>query len=211
MELLRDEVERKKKDLEKQCERKWRSMPLPDRMEIQVWQKRANDKERLLRQKLEERRAVKRKNLIGQREKRRRLSDDTIEKIYTVLTGVASYNSAVEKTREGIQEEELSQQRGERFEEIMQNEVEKQQGETEQESEEFTQTREEGVNKNVAFVSENVVNLLERILTSFELSVLSRGLNFCPAPKKINRSELIKDIREFGPIFIRRASRRILI
>ena len=72
---------------------------------------------------------------------------------------MASYNSAVEKTREGIQEEELSQQRGERFEEIMQNEVEKQQRETEQESEELTQTREEGVNKNVAFVSENVVNL----------------------------------------------------
>ena len=53
MELLRDEVERKKKDLEKQDERKWRSMALPDRMEIQVWQKRANDKERPVRRKLE--------------------------------------------------------------------------------------------------------------------------------------------------------------
>ena len=67
MELLRDEVERKKKNLEKQDERKWRSMALPDRMEIQVWQKRANDKKRSVRRKLEERGAVKRQNLIGQR------------------------------------------------------------------------------------------------------------------------------------------------
>ena len=34
------------------------------------------------------------------------------------------------------------------------------------------------------FVSENVVNLSNRVLTSDEIQVLSRGLNFCPAPKK---------------------------
>ena len=37
------------------------------------------------------------------------------------------------------------------------------------------------------FVSENVVNLSNRVLTSDEVQVLSRGLNFCPTPKNINR------------------------
>ena len=48
------------------------------------------------------------------------------------------------------------------------------------------------------FVSENVVNLSNRVLTSDEVQVLSRGLNFCPTPKNIDRFQLKKDLDEFG-------------
>ena len=46
------------------------------------------------------------------------------------------------------------------------------------------------------FVSENV-KLSDRILTNAEIKVLSKGLNFCPTPKEINKFELVKDSREF--------------
>ena len=160
---------------------------------------------------------VKWQNLIGN-EKMSRLRDDEIEKFHVVLTDVAAYNRTVEASRvvelrvgekeevgrwlrvreELIQEEELREQQEERFEEVIQNEAEKQQGETGQESKELTQTREEGVNKNVGFVAENLVNLLGRILTSFKVGVLSRGLNFCPIPKEINMFEFIKVYGNFG-------------
>ena len=48
------------------------------------------------------------------------------------------------------------------------------------------------------FVSENVVNLSNRVLTSDEVQLLSRGLNFCPTPKNIDRFQLKKDLNEFG-------------
>ena len=48
------------------------------------------------------------------------------------------------------------------------------------------------------FVSENVVNLSNRVLTPDEIQVLSRGLNFRPTPKNIDKFQLKKDLDEFG-------------
>lgn len=45
-------------------------------------------------------------------------------------------------------------------------------------------------------MSENV-KLSDWILTNAEIKVLSKGLNFCPTPKEINKFELVKDSREF--------------
>lgn len=46
-------------------------------------------------------------------------------------------------------------------------------------------------------VSNNVFNLSSRILTQSEISILSKGLNFCPTPKSINRFQVKSDIVEF--------------
>lgn len=46
--------------------------------------------------------------------------------------------------------------------------------------------------------SETVVNLSSRVLTEAELSVLSRGLKFCPTPEGIDAYQLRKDITEYA-------------
>ena len=43
----------------------------------------------------------------------------------------------------------------------------------------------------------NVVNLSSRTLTTDELTLLSRGLNFCPTPGEPNISDLSKDLEKF--------------
>ena len=45
---------------------------------------------------------------------------------------------------------------------------------------------------------EYVVNLSQRVLTSSEIKVLSRGLNFCPTPSEIDKGALIKDPSKCG-------------
>ena len=42
-----------------------------------------------------------------------------------------------------------------------------------------------------------VVNLSKRVLTEAEISLLSKGLKFCPTPEKIDIYQLRKDIREY--------------
>ena len=48
------------------------------------------------------------------------------------------------------------------------------------------------------FVSQNVVNLSNRVLTEAEISVLSKGLKFCPTPKEIDRAKIKEDLERFG-------------
>ena len=48
------------------------------------------------------------------------------------------------------------------------------------------------------FVSKNVVNLSKKILTEAEVSVLSKGLKFCPTAKEIDRAKIKEDLEEFG-------------
>ena len=48
------------------------------------------------------------------------------------------------------------------------------------------------------FVSPNVVNLSKRDLTEGEISLLSKGLKFCPAPKDLDRGKIKTDLEEFG-------------
>ena len=48
------------------------------------------------------------------------------------------------------------------------------------------------------FVSENVINLSKRVLSKAEISVLSKGLKFCPTAKEIDRSKLKEDLEKFG-------------
>ena len=48
------------------------------------------------------------------------------------------------------------------------------------------------------FVSENVVNLSNRKLSKAEVSLLSKGLKFCPTPNSVDKSVLKEDLENFG-------------
>ena len=48
------------------------------------------------------------------------------------------------------------------------------------------------------FVSKNVVNLSKKVLTEAEVSVLSKGLKFCPTAKEIDRAKIKEDLEKFG-------------
>ena len=46
-------------------------------------------------------------------------------------------------------------------------------------------------------MSDNVVNISDRVLTQAEVSLLSRGLKFCPTPVEVDISAVKRDIKEF--------------
>ena len=48
------------------------------------------------------------------------------------------------------------------------------------------------------FVSNNVFNLSRRKLSKAEVSLLSKGLKFCPTPNTIDKSILKEDLEKFG-------------
>ena len=47
------------------------------------------------------------------------------------------------------------------------------------------------------FVSDNVVNIASRVLTQAEVSLLSKGLKFCPTPKELDWSAVKRAVKEF--------------
>lgn len=47
------------------------------------------------------------------------------------------------------------------------------------------------------FVSKNVVNLSDIELNGGEISLLAKGLKFCPTPKELDRSAIKRDFKEF--------------
>ena len=52
--------------------------------------------------------------------------------------------------------------------------------------------------KQTKFVSDNVVNLSNRVLSEAEISLLSKGLKFCPTPLELDRSAIKRDFKEFS-------------
>ena len=48
------------------------------------------------------------------------------------------------------------------------------------------------------FVSQNVFNLSDRVLTENEIKVLDKGLNFVPAPEKLDRLQIKNDLEKLG-------------
>ena len=56
------------------------------------------------------------------------------------------------------------------------------------------QLRDEETDK---FVSDNVVNISNKVLTQAEISLLSKGLKFCPTPKELDWSAIKWDVKEF--------------
>ena len=50
------------------------------------------------------------------------------------------------------------------------------------------------------FVSENVVNLSNRKLSKAEVSLLSKGLKFCPTPNSVDKLVLKEYLENFGRI-----------
>ena len=48
------------------------------------------------------------------------------------------------------------------------------------------------------FLSKNVINLLQRQLTKSEILILSKGLNFVPTPKRIDKANLKQELEVFG-------------
>ena len=49
-------------------------------------------------------------------------------------------------------------------------------------------------------MSENVVNLSNLKLSKAEVSLLSKGLNYCPTPIGVDKSVVKKDLEKFGRI-----------
>ncbi|CAB3999844.1 Hypothetical predicted protein, partial [Paramuricea clavata] len=60
------------------------------------------------------------------------------------------------------------------------------------------QLNDECNNEQSKFVSDNVINISSRVLTQAEVSLLSRGLKFCPTPIELDISSVKRDIKEFG-------------
>ena len=48
------------------------------------------------------------------------------------------------------------------------------------------------------FVSDNVINLSRRVLSHAEISVLSKGLKFCPTPRELDKAKIKQDLENFG-------------
>ena len=42
------------------------------------------------------------------------------------------------------------------------------------------------------------MNLSNRVLSQAEISLLSKGLKFCPTPLELDRSAIKRDLKEFG-------------
>ena len=55
------------------------------------------------------------------------------------------------------------------------------------------------------FVSKNVVNLSNRKLSKAEVSLLSKGLKFCPTSNSVHKSVLKEDLEKFGRTNIKMA------
>ena len=49
-------------------------------------------------------------------------------------------------------------------------------------------------------MSENVVNLSNRKLSKAEVSLLSKGLKFCPTPNSVDKLVVKEDFEKFGRI-----------
>ena len=49
-----------------------------------------------------------------------------------------------------------------------------------------------------SFVSQNVINLSKRVLSEDEISLLSKGLKFCPTPRDLDRGKIKTDLEQFG-------------
>ena len=58
------------------------------------------------------------------------------------------------------------------------------------------ESREQGT-RNCTDTFKNVVNLSKRVLSEPELSLLSKGLKFCPTPEKVDMYALRKDIKNY--------------
>ena len=52
--------------------------------------------------------------------------------------------------------------------------------------------------KQTKFVSDNVVNLSNRVLSEAKISLLFKGLKFCPTPLELDRSAIKRDFKEFS-------------
>ena len=47
-------------------------------------------------------------------------------------------------------------------------------------------------------MSDSVFNLSKRDLSEAEISLLSKGLKFCPTPKGVDKSQIKNDLEQFG-------------
>ena len=55
----------------------------------------------------------------------------------------------------------------------------------------------EFMNRRLGEGTQTVVNFSRRLLTEAEISLLSKGLKFCPTPEKVDMYSLREDIKEF--------------
>ena len=58
------------------------------------------------------------------------------------------------------------------------------------------ESRDQGT-RNCTDTFKNVVNLSKRVLSEPDLSLLSKGLKFCPTPEKVDMYALRKDINDY--------------
>ena len=62
----------------------------------------------------------------------------------------------------------------------------------------FDSIAKEGGRLHGVHVSDNVLNISKRILTKTEVSLLSKGLEFVPTPRYIDRAALKLNLEQFG-------------
>ena len=202
--LLYNVVGSKRERLLERYDLMWSDLKLDD-LEIANLRKRIDEKGVEVKRTLEKRRFRKWSNLIGEEGHRPRLLGSSLTNLRAVLEEAEHLNGEREQStvRSWKERTETRVELGEFI-----DRVDEQRGP----DGEDVQTQRDEINQMVeederaeqncprGFVSRNVVNLSDRRLTNSEIKVLSKGLNFCPTPKEINKFELAKDISEFGRI-----------
>ena len=123
----------------------------------------------------------------GYGRRRRALSPGAIRDLRTLVSSNELYNDGLGRGKEvNVEVDQVECTEVERIERL--NEV-SEEGNTDKDK-----LRDKETDK---FVSDNVVNISSRVLTQAEVSLLSKGLKFCPTPKELDWSPIKRDVKEF--------------
>lgn len=210
--VLKNEVGRKQIELRQNIYRKTRHLMFTrEDGEEKSWLAELERYEHRWKEELAARRRKKFSKLLGNQAKwrRRALSKEAISDLRRYVTDCMEFNEEISRTskNEGSAKnlEDLVSQRVEHDE----DEIEK--GNMNGDDLEFGNQPgetnacvvgginiEEQITEQSKFVPDNVVNLSRRVLTSVEISLLSKGLKFCPTPVELDFSAVKRDIKEFG-------------
>lgn len=203
--LLQEEVGRKREALVERYEGRWSIVGSEKDEEYKKnLLARIEEKGQHVREHLEKRRTRKWLNLDASQRKKPRLLDTSIARLRMVLEEAEIHNEGREYVSSAPEVGSIFEgkvvTRGEEVIDVQEEYCLREDRTDNAPEHEHEQRRElnDNLECGTAFVSRNVVNLSDRVLTHSEIKVLSKGLNFCPTPKEINRFELIKDISEFG-------------
>ena len=153
--------------------------------------------ERIWKDELAARRSKKFAVLLGSQGqwRRRALSREAIDDLHKYISDCKRVNEITSR------EKDSGLRIGENSLEKDMDEEEKNQEELVMHEKQLDVDNEQAVNvggetgKQTKFVSDNVVNLSNRVLSEAEISLLSKGLKFCPTPLELDRSAIKRILR----------------